>query len=104
MAQLSIHGNWKSILALTSLVVMLGLLTYSVVAHESLGIWLYVFSLAAMVLGFWSKEDHFAVLGISGIFLILILDIIFRIGLLGFTECKPPTPGEPGFSIWTGCP
>ena len=98
MAQLRIHGNWKSILALTSLVVMIGLLAYSVVAHESLGIWLYVFAFATMILGFMSKEDHIAVLGISGIFLVLILDIILRIGLMGFTECKPD------FSALTGCP
>jgi hypothetical protein len=98
MARATVHGNWKSILALTSLVVMLGLLAYSLVAHESLGIWLYVFAFATMILGFMSKEDHIAVTGIAGIFLILILDIILRIGLLGFTECKPY------FSALTGCP
>lgn len=98
MAQLSVHGNWKSILALTSLVVTFGLLAYSLAAGESLGIWLYVFSFAAMILGFWSKEDHIAIGGIVGINLVLILDIILRIGLLGFTECKP------NFSALTGCP
>lgn len=98
MAQVGVHGNWKSILALASLVATVGLLAYSVVTHESLGIWLYFFSMAAMILGFWSKEDHIAVGGISMIFLVLILDIILRIGVLGFTECK-----DTGFSIWTGC-
>lgn len=98
MARLTVHGNWKSILALASFVTLIGLLAYSVVAHESLGIWLYVFAFATMILGFWSKEDHLAVSGITGIFLVLILDIILRIGLLGFTECKPD------FSALTGCP
>ena len=98
MAQLSIHGNWKSILALTSLVVMIGLLAYSVVAHESLGIWLYVFAFATMILGFMSKEDHIAIGGIVGIFAVLILDIILRVGLLGFTECKG------SFTAFFGCP
>ncbi|HUR68565.1 MAG TPA: hypothetical protein VM370_04905 [Candidatus Thermoplasmatota archaeon] len=97
MAQMSVHGNWKSILALTSLVTMIGLTIYAVVAHESLGAWLYIFAFAAMVLGFWSKEDHVAIGGIMGIFTILILDIILRIGLLGFTECKG------SFGALTGC-
>lgn len=104
MAQLTTHGNWKSIAALASLVALLGLVAYAVVSGESLGIWLYVFSIAAMVFGFWSKEDHLAIGGIVGINLVLILDILLRIGLLGFTECKPPAPGEPGFSALFGCP
>jgi len=98
MAQLSIHGNWKSIAALASLVALLGLIAYSVVAQESLGMWLYVLSLAAMVFGFWSKEDHLAIGGIVGLNLVMILDILLRIGFLGFTECKPD------FSALTGCP
>jgi len=98
MAQLSIHGNWKSIAGLTSLVALLGLLAYSVVAQESLGMWLYVFSLGAMIFGFWSKEDHLAIGGIVGLNLVMILDILLRIGFLGFTECKD------GFSALTGCP
>lgn len=98
MAQLRIHGNWRSITALASLVTTFGLLAYSVAAGESLGAWLYVFSSLAIVFGFWSKEDHIAVSGIAAIFLVLTLDIILRIGFLGFTECKPD---------WTalfGCP
>lgn len=98
MAQLRIHGNWKSIAALACLVTMFGLLAYSVVARESLGAWLYIFSLGAIVFGFWSKEDHVAVSGIAGIFLVLTLDIILRIGFLGFTECKPH------WSALFGCP
>lgn len=97
MAQMSVHGNWKSIAALACLVALVGILTYAVVAHESVGIWLYVFAFATMILGFMSKEDHVAIGGIMGIFLVLILDIILRIGLLGFTECKDT------FSALYGC-
>lgn len=98
MAQLRVHGNWKSIAGMASLVAMFGLIAYSVVAQESLGAWLYVFALLAMVFGFWSKDDHVAVGGIAGLFLVLTLDIVLRIGFLGFTECKPH------WSALFGCP
>lgn len=98
MAQLSIHGNWKSIAALASLVALVGVLAYSVVTRDSTGAWLYIFSFATMIFGFWSKEDHLAVSGITGLFLVLILDIVLRIGMLGFTECKG------AFGALTGCP
>lgn len=98
MAQLTVHGNWKSIAALASLLALFSLIAYAVVAGESLGIWLYVFSMGAMIFGFWSKEDHLAIGGIVGINLVIILDILLRIGLLGFTECKP------NFSALFGCP
>lgn len=97
MAQMMVHGNWKSIFALASFVTLLGLLTFALVTHTSLGIWLYVFALLSMILGFMSKEDHIAIGGISGLFLVLILDIILRIGVLGFTECKDH------FSALYGC-
>jgi hypothetical protein len=97
MAQLKVHGNWKSISALACFVALVGVLTFALVAHESVGIWLYVLAFAAMILGFMSKEDHIAIGGIMGIFLVLILDIILRIGLLGFTECKAT------FSALYGC-
>ena len=104
MAQLTIHGNWRSIAALTCLVATLGIMAWSVVSGESTGIWLYLFSLATMVFGFWSKEDHLAVSGIVALNLVLVLDILLRIALLGFTECKAPETGGAGFSIWFGCP
>ena len=104
MAQLTTHGNWRSITALACLVATFGVLAFSVVAGESTGIWLYLLSLATMVFGFWSKEDHLAVSGIVVLNLVLVLDILLRIGLLGFTECKAPETGGPGFSIWFGCP
>lgn len=98
MAQLTVHGNWKSIFALASLVAMIGVTVYAVAAHDSVGIWLYVFAILTMFFGFWSKEDHLAVGGIMGLFTILMLDIVLRIGLMGFTECKP------NFSALFGCP
>ena len=104
MAKLAVHGNWKSILGLASFVAMLGVLVIAMVTGDSVGIWLYLLSIAAMVLGFWSKEDHIAIGGIVGLNLVMILDIILRIGVLGFTECKAPATGGPGFSIWFGCP
>lgn len=98
MAQLTVHGNWKSIFALASLVAMIGVTAYAVVAHDSIGIWLYAFSLLAMIFGFWSKEDHLAIGGIMGFFTVMMLDIVLRVGLMGFTECKP------NFSAIFGCP
>ncbi|HVM45107.1 MAG TPA: hypothetical protein VM582_04150 [Candidatus Thermoplasmatota archaeon] len=98
MAQLTVHGNWKSILGMASFVAMIGLLVVALANGKSVGIWLYVLALLAIILGFWSKEDHVAIGGIVGLFTVMILDIILRIGLLGFTECKPD------FSALFGCP
>lgn len=103
MAQLAVHGNWKSIAALAFLVASVGVMAYAVVASDSVGIWLYLLTFLTMIFGFWAKEDHLAVGGMVGISLVLMLDIVLRIGLLGFTECKAGV-GTPGFSIWTGCP
>lgn len=97
MAQLTTHGSWTGIAALASLFALVGLLLYAVIAGESLGIWPYVAAFAAMVFGFWSKEDHIAVAGISGIALVFMLDIILRIGVLGFNVCKG------SFTILGGC-
>lgn len=105
MARMAVHGNWKSIAGLASFVALVGVLVVSLATGESTGIWLYLLSIAAMVFGFWAKEDHIAIGGITGFFLVMILDIILRIGVLGFTECKAPLDGSaPGFSIWFGCP
>ena len=104
MAQMAVHGNWKSIAGLASFVALVGVLVVSMATGESVGIWLYLLSIAAMVFGFWAKEDHIAIGGITGFFLVMILDIILRIGVLGFTECKAPIEGGEGFSIWFGCP
>lgn len=97
MAQLRTHGSWTGIAALASLFATLGMILYAVIGAESLGIWPYVGAFATMVFGFWSKEDHIAVAGISGIALVFMLDIILRIGVLGFNVCKD------SFSILGGC-
>lgn len=97
MAQLTVHANWKSIAALSSMFVFLGLTAFAIVAGTSLGIWLYLVVIALIFFGFWSKEDHLAIVGIMGFWLLIILDIILRIGLLAFNECHAT------FSIWAGC-
>lgn len=97
MATFSVHGKWTSIFALASFVALIGLTAYAFAAQTSLGMWLYLFAFATMVFGFWSKEDHLAIGGITGIFVVLILDIIYRIGVLGFTVCKDT------FSALYGC-
>lgn len=97
MAQLTVHGNWKSVAALASLFAFVGVLAFAVVAGESLGIWPYLVATLLMVFGFWSKEDHLAIAGIMGISLVLILDVLMRIGVLAFNTCHDT------FSIWTGC-
>jgi hypothetical protein len=97
MAQLTTHGSWKSIAALASLFALVGIVAFTVIAHTSLGIWPYVAAFALMVFGFWSKEDHLAVAGISGLALVLLLDIILRIGILAFNHCKGT------FTVLGGC-
>jgi hypothetical protein len=97
MAQLTIHGTWKSIVALACLMAFVALTAYAIAAGVSLGIWLYVMVLATIVFGFWSKEDHLAIGGIMGFALLIVLDVMLRIGLLAFNECHG------SFSALTGC-
>lgn len=84
MAQLAYMGDWKSVFALASLLTLFALMGYASIAHVSLGPIIYVIALAVIVLGFWSKEDAIAIGGIVGINLLVILDILLRIGVLGF--------------------
>lgn len=84
MAQLGIQGTWKSIFALASMLTLYGLMAYASFAHVSLGVMIYLIALLVLVLGFWSKEDSVAVGGIIGISMLVILDILLRIGVLGF--------------------
>lgn len=98
MAQFAIHGNWRSISALAAFFVFLGALAYAVaggLSHLPLnpegvrtrvwfGLGLYLLSFLVIGLGFWSKEDHIAVAGITGFSLLMILDIILRVGVLSF--------------------
>lgn len=97
MAQLTIHGTWKSIVALACLVSFIGVVAYAVAAGVSLGMWPYVLVIATMVFGFWSKEDHVAIGGIIGLSLLIVLDVVLRIGILAFNVCH----GR--FSMLSGC-
>lgn len=98
MAQFAIHGNWRSISALAVLFVFLGLVAFAVAGglqtipvnekgvatRVQFGLGLYVLSFLVIGLGMWSKEDHIAVMGIIGLNMLIILDIILRIGVLSF--------------------
>src|SRR5439155_15775056 len=66
MANFAVHGTWRSVLALTSLITFTGLLAYGLAggvpqpalhALPFYGLLLYVLAIAVIVLGFWSKED-----------------------------------------------
>lgn len=100
MAQFAMHGGWKSVAALASLTTFVCLLAFTLAgglshipegevganARVAYGQWLYVSAFALMVFGFWSKEDVLAVAGIIALSLLMILDILLRIGVLGFNH------------------
>lgn len=88
MAQFAIHGGWKSVAGLSSLLAFIMLVGYAIAAGDSLGMWPYLTALATIVFGFWSKEDVVAVGGILALSLLMILDILLRVGLLGFNHVK----------------
>lgn len=88
MAQLAITGSWKSIAALTSFFVLIGLMGYATVTVTSFGVLLYLLAILVIALGFWSKEDMVAMGGIIGISALIILDILLRIGVLSFNHVK----------------
>lgn len=87
MAQFTIHGNWRSIAAFASLFTLIGLVVYALASGESLGLWLYLAAIVTIFFGFYSKEDHVAVLGITGLSMIIILDVLLRVGVLSFNAC-----------------
>ncbi|GEM_PF-7088140 len=97
MAQLTVHGTWKSVVALACLIAFIAIVAYAVAAGRSLGIWPYALAMATIVFGFWSKEDHVAIGGIMGIALLVVLDVMLRVGVLAFNQCHG------SFSILTGC-
>jgi hypothetical protein len=97
MAQLTIHGTWKSVVALTMLLSFVGVLAYAMAAGVSMGVWPYLLVILTIAFGFWSKEDHIAIGGIMGFSLLLILDVILRVGILAFNYCH----GR--FGILSGC-
>lgn len=100
MAQFAIHGGWKSVAALASLLTFLGLLTFSLAGgladlpdnpsgnarRVQYGLVLYVVSFAIIFFGFWSKEDVIAVAGIIALSMLMILDILLRVGVLSYNH------------------
>ncbi len=88
MAQLAIQGNWKSISALASLLTLFALMGYASIAGVSIGVTLYLLAIVVIFLGFWSKEDSVAIGGIIGLNLLIVLDILLRIGVLSFNNVK----------------
>lgn len=102
MAQFAIHGSWKSVAALASLFAFLGLLIYTMAGGLSdlpvndegtskrvtFGLILYGLAFSLMIFGFWSKEDVLAVAGIMAISLLIILDILLRVGVLSFNHVR----------------
>jgi len=97
MAHFAVHGTWRSVIALTSLFTFVGMLVFSLAggvpepnihALPVFGLLLYVVSIAVIALGFWSKEDVVAVLGIMGFAILVILDILLRVGILSYNHVK----------------
>lgn len=97
MANFAVHGTWRSVIALTSLFTFLGVLVFSIAggfpppnlhAFPFYGLLLYVLVIAVIALGFWSKEDTIAVLGIMAFAVLVILDILLRVGILSYNHVK----------------
>lgn len=83
MAQFAVQRSVASWLALITVLVYLALIAFAVATSTKLGGILYLLGLAAIIMGFWTKEDNVAILGVMGISFVVILDILLHIGLLG---------------------
>lgn len=97
MAHFAVHGTWRSVAAMTAFFAFSGLLFYALLAgfppppHGSLspyGALLYVLVFLTIGLGFWSKEDVIAVLGIMSLSALIMLDILLRVGILSYNGIK----------------
>lgn len=99
MAQFALHGGWKSTAALASLFTFLALLVFTLAGgldhlpqdkeigagnRAMFGTFLYLSAFALTFFGFWSKEDWLAILGIVAVSLLIILDVLLRVGVLSF--------------------
>lgn len=103
MAQFGVHGDWKGIAAFATLFVFFGMLAYATAGgldhapddaggrakKVQFGAITYLMVTVAMVLGFWSKEDVVAILGIIGWGLLIVMDVVLKVGVLSF----PPLTG-----------
>lgn len=88
MARLTEMRSWLSVFALASMLTFYALMAYASFTHTSLGIAIYLIAILVITLGFWSKEDAVAVGGITGFSLLIVLDILLRIGVLGFNNVQ----------------
>jgi hypothetical protein len=88
MAKLGFGGRPLSILAFICLVAFLLLVGYGIVGvgwyghFIQLGPLVYIVGLGTVALGFASREDGVAVGGIMGLNLLVIADILLRVGVL----------------------
>lgn len=97
MAQFAVHGTWRSVIALASLFAFLGLLAFAVAGGTAdaskdfrltFGLGLYGLCFLVIVFGFWSQEDSVAIGGIIGLSLLMILDILLRVGILSYNGIR----------------
>jgi hypothetical protein len=97
MAQFAVHGTPRSVVALAALFTFVGLLVFAMAggfpdaANHKLplyGLLLYALAIAVIALGFWSKEDIIAVLGIMALSGLIILDILLRVGVLSYNGIR----------------
>ena len=97
MAQFAVHGTWRSVFALAALFSFTGLLVFGIAggfpdpapqAVSPYGLGLYLLAIAVIALGFLSKEDIVAILGIMALSGLVILDILLRVGVLSYNGVK----------------
>lgn len=83
MAQFAVERSVMSVVAFGVMLLFGALIIFATATSTKLGGMLYLVGLAAIVMGFWTKEDSAAIGGVIGICFVVILDIIAHIGLLG---------------------
>ena len=83
MAQFGVQRAPANMLALFTMLAFLLLIAYAAFTGTKMGGRLYLLGLAAIILGFWTKEDSVAIGGVIGLNFLVILDILLHIGLLG---------------------
>lgn len=97
MAQFAVHGTSRSVLALAALFSFVGLLVFGLAggfpkpaphALPVFGLLLYVLAIVVIALGFWSKEDIVAILGIMALAGLVILDVLLRVGVLSYNGLR----------------
>lgn len=82
MARFHITSNWRATFAFAVFLVFAVTLLFAAFAQTRLGPLLYVLCLASIGLGFWAREDNAAMGGVIGLNLLVMLDVVLRIGIL----------------------